>query len=125
MARRDDTPLPPPRPPTIDVSPYVKALARKKRRWIGWALVIALGAVAWGAVARLRYVDAKSQRTIEATRNEAAEHRSARFAAEAEVARLREENARLAKALAEAAAAIAKANLPPAAEPVKKPEATP
>jgi hypothetical protein len=83
---------------------------RSRLAWLGWLLAVAGAVATWGAITRLQHVDRRAHLAIDAARDEAAEHRAARFAAEAEVRRLQLENQRLAQKLAHPDAGVAPAS---------------
>jgi hypothetical protein len=105
MSRTDETPLPPPRPPTIDFPAFDPRNKKPvKRSSLPWLIAIACAASTWLTVRHLIAVEHRDRQTLGAARDEAAEQRAARFAAEAEAQRLLVENQRLhAAALPDAA----------------------
>lgn len=92
----DETPLPPPRPPTIDF-PAIDPRGKRSppRSTLPWLLAILCAASTWIAVRRLIEVERRDRQLLGAARDEAATQRAARFAAEAEAQRLAVENQRL------------------------------
>jgi hypothetical protein len=96
MSRMDETPLPPPRPPTIDFpafDPRNKKPAKRSR--LPWLVAIACAASTGFTLRHLIAVERRDRQTLGAARDEAAEQRAARFVAEAEARRLAVENQHL------------------------------